>query len=90
MYQSSSGESKYSNEDIDQKDHLSVGESTLVNAMKKYKNADKIVQMNAIEGNDDLSSHLVYYYQEMNNKGHIPKGFGMIHRNNKPNEMDTN
>ena len=46
--------------------------------------------MNEVEGNDDLSSHLVYYYQEINNKGNIPKGLGMVHRFNKPNEMDTN
>ena len=29
MYQSSSGESKYSNEDRDMKDHLAVGKSAL-------------------------------------------------------------
>lgn len=43
MYQSSSGESKYSNEDLDLKDHLAVGEKALHNTMRKYKNADKIV-----------------------------------------------
>ena len=48
MYQSSSGEEKYSNEDHDEKDHLSMGEIALVNAMKKYKNADKIDQINKV------------------------------------------
>jgi len=43
MYQSSSGESKYSNEDNEMKDHFAVGERALHNTMLKYKNADKIV-----------------------------------------------
>ena len=43
MYQSDSGESKYSNEDKEDKDHLAVGEEALLNAMAKYKNADKII-----------------------------------------------
>ena len=46
MYQSSSGESKYSNEDREEKDHLTKGEAALKNAMTKYKNADKIIQIN--------------------------------------------
>ena len=33
----------YSNQDFDNKDHLAVGEEALLNAMAKYKNADKIV-----------------------------------------------
>jgi hypothetical protein len=80
FYQSSSGESKYSNEDKEFKDHLAIGETALVNQMKKYKNADKIVQINEVQGKDESTSHLVKYYQEMNNKGQIPKGFGMVHR----------
>ena len=43
MYQSSSGESKYSNEDKDQKDHFAIGEEALMNTMRKYKHADKII-----------------------------------------------
>ena len=31
--------------------------------MRKYKNADKIVQMNEVLGKDDKTSHLVKYYQ---------------------------
>ena len=48
MYQSSSGESKYSNEDDQEKDHLALGEDALANAMMKYKNADKIIQINEV------------------------------------------
>lgn len=62
IYQSSSGESKYSNEDRDLKDHLAIGEEALQNTIKKYKHADKIVQLNEVTGKDDSTSHLVKYY----------------------------
>ena len=42
IYKSDSGESKYSNEDKDQKDHLAKSEPAILNAMRKYKNANKI------------------------------------------------
>lgn len=53
IYQSSSGESKYSNEDRELKDHLATGEPALLNTIRKYKNADKIAQMNEVQGKDD-------------------------------------
>jgi len=89
MYQSSSGESKYSNEDRQEKDHLAVGEDALLNAMAKYKNADKIVQLNEINGRDDATSHLVKYMHEMNRNLHIPKGFGFVHRKQPVNSIDA-
>ena len=88
MYQSSSGESKYSNEDHEEKDHLAVGEEALQNAVNKYKNADKIIQLNQVKGQEHLSSHLVHYLHEMNRNGHIPKGFGYVHRKHAINEID--
>ena len=90
MYQSSSGESKYSNDDVDQKDHLATGEAALDNSIKKYRNADKIMQLNEIQGKYEQTSHLVHYLHEMNQKGQIPKAYGMVHRKNLPTEMDTN
>ena len=80
MYQSSSGESKYSNEDLEEKDHLTMGEAALMNAMYKYKNADKIIQINDMHGNDDRTSHLVHYLHEMNRNGHVPRALGYVHR----------
>ena len=62
IYQSSSGESKYSNEDRELKDHLATGEQALENTIKKYKNADKIVQLNEVLGKDKSTSHLVKYF----------------------------
>jgi len=89
MYQSSSGESKYSNEDKDQKDHFAIGEEALMNTMRKYKNADKIIQKNEIENQDDKTSHLVKYMNEMNKNGQIPKGFGFVHRKRSVNAIDA-
>lgn len=88
IYQSDSGESKYSNEDKEEKDHLAVGEKALVNGMAKYKNADKIIQKNEIEGKSDKTSHLVHYMNEMNRNGHAPKAFGFLHRKHSINEID--
>ena len=48
MNKSDSGESKYSNEDIEEKDHLLQDEKALLNAMKKFKNAEKIKQINQV------------------------------------------
>ena len=90
MYQSSSGESKYSNEDRDEKDHLATDELALLNAMRKYKHADKIAQLNEVQGKDHETSHLVKYYQQMNRNAHIPKSFGMVRRaKDAPNEMNA-
>ena len=50
MYQSSSGESKYSNEDRDLKDHFAVGTDALKNTVRKYRDADKIAQINEVKG----------------------------------------
>ena len=49
IYKSSSSDSKYSNQDVEEKDHLAVGEDALLNAMAKYKNANKIIQINEIK-----------------------------------------
>ena len=49
IYQSSSSDSKYSNQDEEEKDHLAVGENALLNAMAKYKNADKIIQIHEMK-----------------------------------------
>lgn len=89
MYQSSSGESKYSNEDNEMKDHFAVGLKALTNTMRKYKNADKIVQLNEVLGKDDKTSHLVKYYQQMSHTGYIPKSYGLVHRKNKPTEINA-
>lgn len=88
MYESDSGESKYSNEDKELKDHLAVGEDALNNAMAKYKNADKIIQLNDLAGKSHLTSHLVTYMQEMNRNGHVPKSFGFVRRNHSIDEID--
>ena len=71
------------------KDHFAVGEPALKNTMRKYRNADKIVQLNEILNQDDKTSHLVKYYHRMHQRGQIPKGFGMLHRKNKPTELDA-
>ena len=90
MYQSSSGESKYSNEDRMDKDHLATQEQALLNAMRKYKHADRIAQLNEVKGKDEQTSHLVKYYQQMNHNGHVPKSFGMVRRSKDiPNEINA-
>ena len=43
MYISSSGESKYSEEDRNYRDHLLQNFDALQNSMMKFKNSDKIV-----------------------------------------------
>ena len=80
FYASSSGESKYSNEDRDLKDHMLVGLGAVKNSMKKYKNADKIMQINAMNKKDDQTSHLVAYLKEMNDNCAVPRSLGLIHR----------
>lgn len=59
-----------------------------MNAMIKYKNADKIIQINDIQGKDDMTSHLVHYLDEVNKNGHIPKSFGFLHRKNESDVID--
>ena len=71
------------------KDHLAVGKLSLHNTMRKYKHADKIVQLNEILNQDDKTSHLVKYYQQIGHRGQIPKSLGMVHRKNKPTELDA-
>ena len=88
MYDSSSGESKYSNEDREMKDHLLTGEEALLNSLKKNKNASKIVQINKVNGNDEKTSHLVHYYNAMNEQAQIPKSFGMVHRKSKVDQIN--
>ena len=46
FHESDSSDSKYSNEDREDKDHLLFGEEALIRSMKKLKNANKIVQKN--------------------------------------------
>ena len=88
IYKSSSGESKYSNEDYHEKDHLAVGECALANVLIKYKNADKIIEMNEHLQQPHITSHLVHYMHEMNKSGHIPKGFGYVHRRDNTDSID--
>lgn len=88
MFQSSSGESKYSNEDDDEKDHLAIGEDALKNVLVKYKNAEKIIEINETHQKSHMTSHLVHYMHEMNKSGHIPKGFGYIHRRANIDSID--
>ena len=52
MYASSSGESKYSEEDKLYRDHLLQNFDALENSIKKFKNADKIVQKNQMNNNE--------------------------------------
>ena len=74
--------------DKDEKDHLAVGEAALLNYMAKYKNADKIIQINEVLNKSDETSHLVHYLDEMHRNGHAPKGFGLIHRRPPTDEID--
>ena len=53
MYASSSGESKYSEQDRNYSDHLLQNFDALQNSLKKWKNADKIVQKNQMNHNED-------------------------------------
>ena len=48
--------------------------------MTKYKNAVKIKQINEMQGKDEITSHIVNYFNQVNEKGAMPKGLGMIHR----------
>ena len=88
IYQSDSGSSQYSNEDRQEKDHMAIGEDALLNSMMKYKNADKIIQLNEVNDRPHVTSHLVHYMHEMNRNGHVPKGFGFVHRKHDFHEID--
>ena len=85
---SDSSDSKYSNEDRNDKDHLLVGEEAILRSMKKLKNANKIVQRNEMINKDSNTSHIVHYFNEINKKMIVPKGLGMIHRKNPLNEIN--
>ena len=80
MLESDSDFSHLSLEDEKEKDHLAKDEEALHNALRKYKTAGKIKQINEIKNKDDNTSHLVNYFSVVNNKGMAPKGLGMIHR----------
>lgn len=41
-----------------------------------------------MKGQEHLTSHLVHYLHEMNRNGHVPKGFGYVHRKHAINEID--
>ncbi len=86
--ESDSSDSKYSNEDRDDKDHLLVGEEAILRSMKKLKNANKIKQKNELIGKDNNTSHIVHYFNEINNKMMVPKGLGMIHRKNPTSQIN--
>ena len=59
MYDSSSGESLYSNEDRKDKDKTMIGEDAVENANKRHRNARKIIEKNKIEQKEDLTTPLV-------------------------------
>ena len=88
MYASSSGESKYSEQDRNYSDHLLQNFDALQNSLKKWKNADKIVQKNQMNHNEDSTSHLVTYFNEISKRCHVPKGLGMIHRKDDASNLD--
>ena len=56
--------------------------------MRKYQNADKINQINKLHNQDNKTSHLVNYFNEVNSKGQIPKGLGMIHRKDDTDQIN--
>lgn len=90
FHESDSSDSKYSNEDRFDKDHTLGGEPALLHSMKKFKNANVIKQKNQLIGKDKNTSHLVHYFNEINNKMIIPKTFGMIHRYKREKETEIN
>ena len=83
MYVSSSGESKYSERDRTCNDHLLKSSEALNNSLRKWQNADKIVQKNEMNNCSYETSHLVTYFNEIRNKCQAPKGLGLIHRMNE-------
>lgn len=86
--ESDSSDSKYSNEDRQDKDHFACGEEALRLSLKKLKVADKIVQKNEMLGKSDRTSHVVQYFNDVNKKNIAPKSLGMIHR--KPTVTEIN
>ena len=59
MYDSSSGESLYSNEDRKDKDKVTIGDGATENANKRHRNARKIIEKNLIDDKEDLTTPLV-------------------------------
>jgi hypothetical protein len=39
-------------------------------------------------GKDNNTSHIVHYFNEINNKMMVPKGLGMIHRKNPTSQIN--
>ena len=70
------------------KDHLLTEEDAILNAMRKYKNAEKINQINQLNNSQEKSSHLVNYFNTINSKGQIPKSMGMIHRKGEIDQIN--
>ena len=56
--------------------------------MAKYKNANKIIQLNEVLNKPQITSHLVHYLDEMNRNGHAPRNFGFVHRRQPIHEID--
>ena len=80
ILESDSSDSKYSNEDREDKDHLLHGEAAIMRAMDKLKNASRIVEKNEIIKKSANTSHLVAYFDLVNRQSLIPKPLGMVHR----------
>lgn len=59
MYDSSSGESLYSNEDRKDKDKTTIGDEAIENANKRHRNARKIIEKNQVDDKEDLTTPLV-------------------------------
>jgi hypothetical protein len=62
LLESDSSDSKYSNEDREDKDHLLHGEHAVQRAMDKLKNATRIVEKNDMMKKSANTSHLVAYF----------------------------
>jgi len=88
FHESDSSDSKYSNEDRKDKDHLLTGEDALRRSLKKLKHANKIVQKNKLLGKDKNTSHVVSYYNEINNKMIAPRALGMVHRKSNVTQIN--
>lgn len=80
MYESSSGESLYSNEDRKDKDKTTIGDEAIENANKRHRDATKIIEKNKVDGKEYFTTPLVSYFGEVRNKGIAPKGTGFVHR----------
>ena len=89
LNQSDSSDSKYSNEDREDKDHLMIGKEAIKRSMHKLKNAARIMEKNELLNKNKNISHLVAYFDEVNKKELIPKPLGMVRRKNPVNVIDV-